>query len=85
MGLVAGMCLSCRRRVSLTSCPLVLVNRRVAIILEELGLSYESIYLTFEKGEHKAPAYLKINPNGRIPALVDHKNDNFVIWWELAS
>ena len=57
-----------------------LVTRKVAIVLEELGLTYESIYLTFEKGEHKAPDYLGINPNGRIPALIDHKNNNFVVW-----
>lgn len=60
---------------------LVLVIRKVAIVLEELGLTYESVYLTFEKGEYKAPDYLKINPNGRIPALVDHKNNNFVVWF----
>ena len=50
-------------------------------MLEELGLTYESIYLDFQKGEHKAAEYLKVNPNGRIPALVDHKNNNFTVWY----
>ncbi|KAI0793550.1 glutathione S-transferase C-terminal-like protein [Fomes fomentarius] len=53
---------------------------KVAFVLEELGLSYESVYLVFDKGEHKAPEYTKYNPNGRIPALIDHHNGDFVIW-----
>lgn len=43
-------------------------------------MTYESIYLTFEKGKHKAPDYLRINPNGQIPALVDHRDNDFVVW-----
>ena len=58
--------------------------RKVAIVLEELGLTYESVYLDFNKGEQKAPEFLKINPNGRIPALVDHQNNDFTVWWVLA-
>ena len=54
--------------------------RKVAIVLEELGLTYESVYLDFHKGEQKAPDYLKINPNGRIPAIVDHHNNDFIVW-----
>ncbi|PSS32162.1 hypothetical protein PHLCEN_2v2070 [Hermanssonia centrifuga] len=53
---------------------------KVAIVLEELGLTYESIYLDFQKSEHKAPEHVKFNPNGRIPTLIDHKNNDFVIW-----
>ena len=54
--------------------------RKVAMVLEELGLTYEPIYLDFSKKQHKAPEYTKFNPNGRIPALVDHENGDFVIW-----
>ncbi|OBZ71250.1 Glutathione S-transferase 2 [Grifola frondosa] len=53
---------------------------KVAIVLEELGLSYESIYLDFGKNEQKGEEHTKYNPNGRIPTLIDHKNNDFVIW-----
>ncbi|RPD62373.1 glutathione S-transferase C-terminal-like protein [Lentinus tigrinus ALCF2SS1-7] len=53
---------------------------KVVMVLEELGLSYETIYLDLYKEESKSPEFLKVNPNGRIPALIDHKNDDFVIW-----
>lgn len=49
-------------------------------MLEALGLTYHSIYLDFNKGEHKAPEFTQYNPNGRIPALIDHKNGDFVVW-----
>jgi glutathione S-transferase len=50
-------------------------------LLEELGLSYETIYLKFETAEHKAPEFTKYNPNGRIPAIIDHKNNDLVLWF----
>jgi len=53
---------------------------KVVFVLEELGLTYETIYLDFEKGEQKAPEHTKYNPNGRIPTLIDHKNNEFAIW-----
>ncbi|OSX60520.1 hypothetical protein POSPLADRAFT_1040621 [Postia placenta MAD-698-R-SB12] len=53
---------------------------KVAFVLKELGLTYESIYLDFLKNEHKAPEFTKYNPNGRIPALIDHHNNDFVVW-----
>ncbi|KAI0782721.1 glutathione S-transferase C-terminal-like protein [Abortiporus biennis] len=53
---------------------------KVAFALEELGLTYETIYLNFQEGEHKKPEFTKFNPNSRIPALIDHKNNDFVIW-----
>ncbi len=39
--------------------------------LEELGVPYEYIQLDRARKEHRAPAYLAINPNGKVPALVD--------------
>ncbi|KAK7691891.1 hypothetical protein QCA50_005296 [Cerrena zonata] len=53
---------------------------KVVFVLEELGLTYETIYLDFKSGDLKKPAFTKLNPNGRIPALIDHKNNDFVIW-----
>jgi len=39
--------------------------------LEELGLSYEYVKLDNAKREHRSPEYLAINPNGKVPTLVD--------------
>jgi len=44
---------------------------KVAIALEELGLEYTVKDLNLGALEQKKPEYLKINPNGRIPAIVD--------------
>ncbi|TFK94563.1 glutathione S-transferase [Polyporus arcularius HHB13444] len=50
------------------------------IVLEELGLDYETVYLNLSTNEIKDEKYTKYNPNGRIPTLVDHKNNDFVVW-----
>ncbi|OWB80758.1 hypothetical protein B5S32_g5059 [[Candida] boidinii] len=56
---------------------------KVAIILSELDLPYSTILLDFNKGEQRAPEFLTINPNGRVPALIDHSNrDQNVSIWE---
>ncbi|UVE19280.1 glutathione S-transferase N-terminal domain-containing protein [Pseudomonas sp. LS44] len=55
-------------------------GHKVSIALEELGLPYEVHPLNFELKEQKSPAFLKINPNGRIPAIVDRDNDNFAVF-----
>ena len=56
------------------------LTRKVAVVLEELGLTYESIYLDFGKEEQKKSPHVDYNPNGRIPTIIDHKNGDFVIW-----
>ncbi|GJE97875.1 glutathione S-transferase [Phanerochaete sordida] len=53
---------------------------KVAFVLEELGLTYETIYLDFQAKEHKAPEHTKYNPNGRIPTIIDHHNNDYVLW-----
>ena len=40
-------------------------------MLEECGVDYEIIPIDFQKCEHKTPEFLKINPVGKLPALVD--------------
>lgn len=50
---------------------------KVSIALEELGLPYRVHALSFERKEQKAPEFLCINPNGRIPAIVD---DGFAVF-----
>src|SRR5262244_4161040 len=46
-------------------------GQRASIMLEECGLPYKAIKVDLEKGEQKTPTYLKINPSGQIPAMVD--------------
>jgi GSH-dependent disulfide-bond oxidoreductase len=53
---------------------------KISITLEELGLPYTVHALALSKNEQKAPWYLKINPNGRIPAIVDRDNDDFAVF-----
>jgi len=40
-------------------------------VLEELGVPYELVKINFAAGESKKPEFLKINPNGHVPAMVD--------------
>lgn len=46
-------------------------GQRVSVMLEECGVPYKAIKVDLEKGEQKAPSFLKINPSGQIPAIVD--------------
>ncbi|TSA15220.1 MAG: glutathione S-transferase family protein [Betaproteobacteria bacterium] len=41
------------------------------ILLEEIGADYKLVLVDRNQNEHKSPAYLKLNPTGRIPVLVD--------------
>ncbi len=45
-------------------------GRIVHWLLEELGVPYDMNILDFEKGDHKKPDYLQINPMGKVPAVV---------------
>ena len=45
---------------------------KVSIMLEECGLPYRVIPIDIMAGDQKAETFLAINPNGRIPAIVDH-------------
>ena len=53
---------------------------KASVTLEECGLPYEVHAIDMGKGEQKTPDFLKINPNGRIPAIVDRDLDNFPIF-----
>jgi GST-like protein len=46
-------------------------GRKLIIALEELGLDYRVRHVDLGAGEQFAPAFLKISPNNKIPALVD--------------
>ncbi len=45
--------------------------RKVALFLEEAGLPYEAIPVDTRKGEQHAPAFLKLNPNAKVPVIDD--------------
>lgn len=49
--------------------------------LEEAGVQYQTKSIDFRAGEHKSEAFLKINPNGKVPALTD---GDFTIWESVA-
>jgi len=50
---------------------------KISIALEEMGLPYEVKVVDFASNEQKSPWYVKLNPNGRIPTLLD---DGFALF-----
>jgi GSH-dependent disulfide-bond oxidoreductase len=48
-------------------------GRKVSIMLEEIALPYETIKVDITKGDQFKPEYLAVNPNGKIPAIVDRE------------
>ena len=46
--------------------------QKISIALEELGLAYEVKVIDIRKNEQNAPDFLKISPNNKVPAIVDH-------------
>ncbi|WP_424934064.1 glutathione S-transferase family protein [Amaricoccus macauensis] len=61
------------------------------IFLHEAEIDYELVPIDFGRKEQKADWYLKLNPNGRIPTIVDRANDDFAVFesgailWYLAE
>tara|TARA_B100001964_G_scaffold244372_1_gene325607 strand:+ start:1288 stop:1971 length:684 start_codon:yes stop_codon:yes gene_type:complete len=53
---------------------------KASVTLEELDLPYEVHALNLGKGDQHQESFLKINPNGRIPAIVDRDEDNFAVF-----
>ena len=53
---------------------------KASIALEELGLPYTMRVLDLAQGEQKQAWYRAINPNARIPAIVDHDADDFAVF-----
>lgn len=46
-------------------------GQKVRIVLAEKGLSYELVQIDLPQGEHRKPDFLRLNPFGRVPVLVD--------------
>ena len=53
---------------------------KVSVALEEMGLGYTAHAVNLMKGEQKTPEFLAMNPNGRIPVIVDREADNHVVF-----
>ncbi len=53
---------------------------KASIMLEELGLPYEVKAVRLDQQEQKQDWFLKINPNGRIPAIVDRDAGDFAVF-----
>ncbi|RAP57716.1 glutathione S-transferase family protein [Oleiagrimonas sp. MCCC 1A03011] len=49
----------------------VLSPRKACAVAAHLDAPVEYVYLDLARGEHKTPDYLKLNPNGKVPTLVD--------------
>ena len=55
-------------------------GHKISIALEELKLPYQLREIDFSRGEQREPWFLQINPNGRIPAIIDHGLGDFAVF-----
>jgi GST-like protein len=55
-------------------------GRKVSVLLEEIGLDYTVHKINLGEQDQKTPQFLAMNPNGRIPVIVDRDNDDFVVF-----
>ena len=53
---------------------------KASVLLEEIGMPYVVHSISLGEGEQKTPEFLRINPNGRIPASVDRANGDFAVF-----
>jgi glutathione S-transferase len=53
---------------------------KASITLEELGLPYEVHAIDLSSGEQKQKPFVEMNPNGRIPVIIDRSNDDFIVF-----
>ncbi len=55
-------------------------GHKASCTLEELGISYETKLVNISEGDQHTPEFRAINPNGRIPAIVDTDEDNLAVF-----
>ncbi len=53
---------------------------KASVMLEEVGLPYTTHAVDLQSGEQKQDWFLKLNPNGRIPVIVDREEDDFAVF-----
>jgi len=59
--------------------------RKISIMLEECGAAYQVHFVNLEQGEQFKPVFRLINPNSKIPAIIDNEGDAPVTVFESAS
>jgi GST-like protein len=47
-------------------------GKKITIMLEEIGFAYKVIPVNINKGDQSTPEYERLNPNGKMPTIVDH-------------
>ncbi len=55
-------------------------GHKASCTLEALEIPYETHFVNISEGEQREPAYLAINPNARIPTIVDRELDDFAVF-----
>ena len=53
---------------------------KITIALEELQVPYNLYNIDLSAGEQHSEKFLALNPNGRIPVIIDRDEDNFVVF-----
>ncbi len=55
-------------------------GQKISILLEEMAIPYSLKTVDFREQQQKTAEFLRLNPNGRIPVIVDRSNDDFVVF-----
>jgi glutathione S-transferase len=55
-------------------------GQKISIFLGELNLPYKTTSINLGKDDQKSSDFLKTNPNGRIPAIIDHSRNSFPVF-----
>ena len=55
-------------------------GHKASVTLEELGLDYTAHAVNLPKNEQKEEWFLELNPNGRIPVIVDREEGDFAVF-----
>ncbi|KAF2823431.1 glutathione transferase [Ophiobolus disseminans] len=55
-------------------------GQKISIFLEELRIPYTTTPIDLSESEQKTPSFLRTNPNGRIPAIIDHTRGSFPVF-----
>lgn len=55
-------------------------GHKITVMLDEIGVDYNLIPINLFEGEQKSSRFLRMNPNGKIPVIVDRDNEDFVVF-----